>query len=92
MFDVSLGIVSTVAGIWNVLHEKFTTVRRAVCVFLLGFSFCYGTAVLATVYGLDSEAAAVVGYLAGITSSTLYNVLIKIIYQIPQYIERKLNK
>lgn len=90
MIDTSLAIVSTVAGLWNVLHEKFVNLRRAICMFILGFSFCYGVATLANTYGLASEAAAAVGYLAGITSSTIYDVVVRCLLKVPNIFEKRL--
>lgn len=92
MLEPSLTAVSVLAGLWNVLHERFTSIRRALCVFILGSTFCYGTAILAKWYGLGSEAAAVVGYLAGITSSTIYNVFVQCLLKIPTLLEKYLTK
>lgn len=92
MIDVTLSIVSTIAGLWNVLHEKFISIQRSICVFTLGFSFCYCVATLASAYGLSSESSAVLGYLAGITSSTIYDVLVKCLLKIPNIFEKYLTR
>lgn len=90
MIDWGLAVISAIAGLWNVLHEKFISVSRSLCIFILGATFCYGTAKIAIVYGLDSEAAAVVGYLAGIVSPALYRAIVAIIEKIPGIFEKRL--
>lgn len=89
--EEALAIVSVTAGLWNVLHEKYRGFKRALCVFTLGASLCYCTALVAKHYGLDGEVAAVVGYLAGITSSAIYNALVRFIDKLPEVFVRKLN-
>lgn len=90
LIDWGLALVSFIAGIWNVLHEKFVSIQRSLCVFILGSSFCYGTAKIAAYYGFDSETATVVGYLAGIMSPSIYNMFVQIIAKIPEIFEKKI--
>ena len=83
-------MVSLIAGVWNVLHEKFVSFKRSICVFVLGTTFCYGAAVVVNVYGFNNEISAVIGYLFGITSVTIYDVLVSCIQKLPNIVEHKL--
>lgn len=90
MSNISIIMVSLVAGIWNVLHEKFVSLKRSVCVFVLGATFCYGAAMVVNVYGFNNEVSAVIGYLCGITSVTIYDVIVSCLQKLPKIVEHKL--
>ena len=89
MDNITLIIASFVAGIWNVLHEKFVSIKQSICFFVLGFSFCYVAATVAEAYGWDSKISTCVGYLCGMLSPSIYKMAIKVLEKVPDLVERK---
>lgn len=92
MENLTLAIVSTVAGLWNVLHEKVESIRQGVIFFLLGFGFCYFVATGAEAYGLDSKISTALGYMCGMFSPSIYRMVVKLLDKIPDLIEKKVTK
>jgi hypothetical protein len=90
MIKIPLLIVSTLAGVWNVLRDVSESVKHKACVFMLGFCFCYGSAVLAEYYGFSSEVAAFFGYVCGVLSNQIYDALSKIVKNSPEVIGQKI--
>lgn len=90
MDNVTLIIASFLAGIWNVIHEKFVSVKQSLCFFVLGFSFCYTAATIAESYGWDSKISTCVGYLCGMFSPSIYRLILKLFDKAPDLIEQKI--
>lgn len=90
MIKIPLIIVSFFAGLWNVLREQTNSIRHKVCVFMLGFGFCYGSAIMAEYYGFSSEVAAFFGYVCGVLSNQIYDALSRIVRHSPEIVSQKM--
>lgn len=90
MIKIPLLIVATLAGVWNVLRDVSESLKHKACVFMLGFCFCYGSALVAEYYGFSSEVAAFFGYVCGVLSNQIYDALAKIVKNSPEVIEQKI--
>lgn len=90
MIKIPLLIVSTIAGVWNVLRDVSSSLNHKLSVFLLGFCFCYGAALVAEYYGLSSEISAFCGYICGVLSNQIYDALARIVKNSPEVIEQKI--
>lgn len=90
MIKISLLIVSFFAGVWNIIRDVSGSIRHNIAVFMLGFSFCYGSAVVAEVYGLSSDVSAFVGYICGVLSNQIYDALAKFVKHTPYIVEKKI--
>lgn len=90
MDNVALFITSFLAGIWNVIHEKYVSVKQSLCFFLLGFTFCYTAATIVESYGWDNKVSTCVGYLCGMFSPSIYRAILKIVDRIPDILEQKI--
>lgn len=88
--DISLCVASFIAGVWNMLNERFVSWRRTLCVFILGFSFCYTPAMIMSHYGYDSEISTCVGYLCGVLSTKIYDALVRCLNKVPDIFEQKI--
>lgn len=90
MIKISLVIVSAFAGLWNILRDVTGNIRHKITVFMLGFSFCYGSAIVAEYYGFSSEVAAFFGYVCGVLSNQIYDALTRIIQRSPDIMHYKI--
>ena len=90
MIKISLLIVSFFAGAWNVIRDVSGSIRHNIAVFMLGFCFCYGSAVTAEYYGLSSEVSAFLGYICGVLSNQIYDALARLVRHSPDIIEKKI--
>lgn len=88
--NIVLIIVSLIAGVWNVLNEAFFSIKRSICLFILGVSFCYAPAVIMADLGYSSAEATVVGYFCGVLSVKLYDVAIRCLNYIPDIFLKRL--
>lgn len=92
MEHLFLYIASILAGVWNVINEKFQSYRRSFGLFILGSSFCYYSAIIAEAYGFESQTATCIGYICGMMSQRIYDTLAKVVSLIPTGIEKAFNK
>lgn len=92
MIRIPLLFVSLLSGIWNILRDVTGDTRHKICVFMLGFSFCYGSALIAEYYGLSSDISAFIGYVCGVLSNQIYDALAKLVTHSPDVIERRIKK
>ena len=90
MIKIPLLIVSALAGLWNVLRDNTKSIRHKISVFMLGFVFCYGSALIAEYYGFTSEVSAFFGYLCGVLSNQIYDALARIVNKSPDIIGEKI--
>lgn len=90
MIKIPLLIVSLFAGAWNVIRDVSGSVRHNISVFMLGFFFCYGSAIFAEYYGFSSEVSAFIGYVCGVLSNQIYDALAQIVQHTPDVIEKKI--
>ena len=88
-FSLPLWVASFLAGVWNVLNEKFLTIRRTICLFMLGFGFCYTPALIMSHFGYDPETSTCVGYVCGVVSTKIYDALIKCLGKVPDIFAQK---
>jgi len=89
-FSVPLWVASFLAGMWNVLNEKIMTIRRSICVFMLGFGFCYTPALIMSHFGYDPEISTCVGYICGVVSTKIYDTLIKCLGKVPDILAKRM--
>lgn len=92
MIRIPLIIVSLFAGIWNVLRDITGDIKHRICVFMLGFGFCYGSALVAEYYGLSSDVSAFIGYVCGVLSNQIYDALARLVTHSPEVIEHRIDK
>lgn len=92
MIRIPLLFVSLLSGIWNILRDVTGDTRHKICVFMLGFGFCYGSALIAEYYGLSSDISAFIGYVCGVLSNQIYDALAKLVTHSPDVIERRIKK
>lgn len=85
-------VISFCAGLWNVLQDTSRLIRRKVCAFMLGFIFCYGAMIVATTYGLSHDVSAFVGYVCGVLSVNIYNMLVQCLNRVPDFLEKKMGE
>ncbi len=90
--NLALWMASVCAGIWNLLNEKYETLRRGVCAFMLGFGFCYTPALIMSHFGYDAEISTCVGYICGVVSTKIYDTLIKCLSRVPDILSRRLEE
>ena len=88
--DITLWVASILAGVWNMLNEKYLSIRRSLCLFILGLTFCYIPAVLMSHYGFDSEVSTCIGYICGVLSTKVYDVLARCLSVIPELFAKRL--
>lgn len=92
MFEnITLIVVSFFSGIWNVLRDKSKDIRHKICVFMLGFGFCYGVALLSGCYGFSSDISAFLGYVCGVLSNQIYDALSRIVMHSPDLVIHKMH-
>ena len=91
MGNIDLIIVSLLSGVWNVLRDLTNSVKHKISVFILGFVFCYGSALIAEFYGFSSEISAFIGYVCGVLSNQIYDALAKIVGKAPTILEIKID-
>lgn len=91
MGSIDLIFVSLLSGIWNVLRDLTNSVKHKLSVFILGFVFCYGSALIAEYYGFSSEISAFIGYVCGVLSNQIYDALARIVNKAPEILERKID-
>lgn len=90
MIKIPLLIVSALAGVWNVLRDNTRSIRHQLSVFMLGFIFCYGSAIFAEYYGFTSEVSAFIGYICGVLSNQIYDALARIVNKSPEIVGEKI--
>lgn len=90
MEDFTLWVASIVAGVWNMLNEIYISIQRSLCLFILGVTFCYVPAILMKHYGYDPEVSTCCGYLCGVLSTKVYDVLSRCLSVIPEIFAKKL--
>ena len=90
MIKIPLLIVSALAGLWNVLRDNTKSVRHQISVFMLGFIFCYGSAIFAEYYGFTSEISAFIGYICGVLCNQIYDALARIVNKSPDIVGDKI--
>lgn len=88
--SVELWLAGVLAGVWNVLNEKFISIKRSICVFILGVTFCIAPAIILEKLGYDAGLATCIGYFCGILSQKIYNAVAKLIDRTPEIVERKI--
>lgn len=88
--SIELWLAGVIAGVWNVLNEKFISIKRSICVFILGVTFCVAPAIILEKLGYDAGFATCIGYFCGILSQKIYNALGKVIDKTPDIITRKI--
>lgn len=91
MGNIDLIFVSLLSGIWNVLRDLTNSVKHKLSVFILGFVFCYGSALIAEFYGFSSEISAFIGYVCGVLSNQIYDALARIVNKAPEILEKKID-
>lgn len=91
MGNIDLIFVSLLSGIWNVLRDLTNSVKHKISVFILGFVFCYGSALIAEYYGFSSEISAFIGYVCGVLSNQIYDALARIVNKAPEILEKKID-
>jgi hypothetical protein len=91
MGNIDLIIVSLLSGVWNVLRDLTNSVKHKISVFILGFVFCYGSALIAEFYGFSSEISAFIGYVCGVLSNQIYDALARIVNKAPEILEKKID-
>ena len=91
MGNIDLIIVSLLSGVWNVLRDLTNSVKHKISVFILGFVFCYGSALIAEYYGFSSEISAFIGYVCGVLSNQIYDALARIVNKAPEILEKKID-
>lgn len=91
MGNIDLIIVSLLSGVWNVLRDVTNSVKHKISVFILGFVFCYGSALIAEFYGFSSEISAFIGYVCGVLSNQIYDALARIVNKAPEILEKKID-
>lgn len=91
MGNIDLIVVSLLSGIWNVLRDLTNSVKHKISVFILGFVFCYGSALIAEFYGFSSEISAFIGYVCGVLSNQIYDALARIVNKTPEILEKKID-
>ena len=91
MGNIDLIVVSLLSGVWNVLRDLTNSVKHKISVFILGFVFCYGSALVAEFYGFSSEISAFIGYVCGVLSNQIYDALARIVNKAPEILEKKLD-
>ena len=91
MGSIDLIFVSLLSGIWNVLRDLTNSVKHKLSVFILGFVFCYGSALIAEYYGFSSEISAFIGYVCGVLSNQIYDALARIVNKAPEILEKKID-
>lgn len=92
MIKIPLLIVSFFAGAWNVIRDVSGSFRHNVCVFMLGFGFCYGSAIVAEYYGFSSEVSAFFGYVCGLLSNQIYEALSRMVKKSPDIVVTKIRR
>lgn len=91
MGNIDLIVVSLLSGVWNVLRDLTNSVKHKISVFILGFVFCYGSALIAEFYGFSSEISAFIGYVCGVLSNQIYDALARIVNKAPEILEKKID-
>lgn len=91
MGNIDLIFVSLLSGVWNVLRDVTNSVKHKISVFILGFVFCYGSALIAEFYGFSSEISAFIGYVCGVLSNQIYDALARIVNKAPEILEKKID-
>lgn len=91
MGNIDLIVVSLLSGVWNVLRDLTNSVKHKISVFILGFVFCYGSALVAEFYGFSSEISAFIGYVCGVLSNQIYDALARIVNKAPEILEKKID-
>lgn len=91
MGNIDLIIVSLLSGVWNVLRDITNSIKHKISVFILGFVFCYGSALIAEFYGFSSEISAFIGYVCGVLSNQIYDALARIVNKAPEILEKKID-
>jgi hypothetical protein len=91
MGNIDLIIISLISGVWNVLRDLTNSVKHKISVFILGFVFCYGSALIAEFYGFSSEISAFIGYVCGVLSNQIYDALARIVNKAPEILEKKID-
>lgn len=91
MVNIDLIVVSLLSGVWNVLRDVTNSVKHKISVFILGFVFCYGSALIAEFYGFSSEISAFIGYVCGVLSNQIYDALARIVNKAPEILENKID-
>ena len=91
MGNIDLVVVSLLSGVWNVLRDLTNSVKHKISVFILGFVFCYGSALIAEYYGFSSEISAFIGYVCGVLSNQIYDALARIVNKAPEILEKKID-
>lgn len=91
MGNIDLIIVSLISGVWNVLRDITNSIKHKISVFILGFVFCYGSALIAEYYGFSSEISAFIGYVCGVLSNQIYDALARIVNKAPEILEKKID-
>lgn len=90
MGNIDLIIVSLISGVWNVLRDVTNSIKHKISVFILGFVFCYGSALIAEYYGFSSEISAFIGYVCGVLSNQIYDALARIVNKAPEILEKRI--
>jgi hypothetical protein len=90
MGNIDLIFVSLLSGVWNVLRDVTNSVKHKISVFILGFVFCYGSALIAEFYGFSSEISAFIGYVCGVLSNQIYDSLARIVNKAPEILEKRI--
>ena len=88
--SIELWLAGVLAGVWNVLNEKFISVKRSICVFILGVTFCVAPAIILEKLGYDAGLSTCVGYFCGILSQKIYNAMSKLIEKTPEIIAKRI--
>ena len=91
MGNIDLIIISLISGVWNVLRDMTNSIKHKISVFILGFVFCYGSALIAEYYGFSSEISAFIGYVCGVLSNQIYDALARIVNKAPEILEKKID-
>ena len=91
MVNIDLIFVSLLSGVWNVLRDLTNSAKHKISVFILGFVFCYGSALIAEFYGFSSEISAFIGYVCGVLSNQIYDSLARIVNEAPKILEKKID-
>ena len=88
--SMELWLAGIIAGVWNVLNEKFISIKRSMCVFILGVTFCIAPAIILEKLGYDAGLATCIGYFCGILSQKIYQAASKVIEKSPEIITKKI--
>ena len=91
MVNIDLIFVSLLCGVWNVLRDLTNSVKHKISVFILGFVFCYGSALIAEFYGFSSEISAFIGYVCGVLSTQINDALARIVNKAPEILEKRID-